>query len=157
MRIGFSCFCERHLWKFHSDCYMPWSDGCPCCWNSCKRYCGMVRWWIWWNSARVRPPAFCLLTFNIKPLSLFRWRMCFWLSTIPAATLAIGMLLCAESPHWLYKVCYIYLNFQILVFWRPPKIPFIARLWERFKPSISQAFTRCVCVLQIYVLNSWLS
>lgn len=31
------------------------------------------------------------------------WRMCFWLSTIPAATLAIGMLLCAESPHWLYK------------------------------------------------------
>lgn len=31
------------------------------------------------------------------------WRMCFWLSTIPAATLAIGMILCAESPHWLYK------------------------------------------------------
>ncbi|KAL2926854.1 putative plastidic glucose transporter 2 [Bienertia sinuspersici] len=31
------------------------------------------------------------------------WRMCFWLSTIPAATLALGMILCAESPIWLHK------------------------------------------------------
>ncbi|XP_015898271.1 probable plastidic glucose transporter 2 isoform X1 [Ziziphus jujuba] len=31
------------------------------------------------------------------------WRVCFWLSTIPAATLALGMVFCAESPHWLYK------------------------------------------------------
>ncbi|XP_048491234.1 probable plastidic glucose transporter 2 isoform X3 [Beta vulgaris subsp. vulgaris] len=31
------------------------------------------------------------------------WRMCFWLSTIPAATLALGMIFCAESPIWLYK------------------------------------------------------
>ncbi|KAL5537781.1 hypothetical protein UlMin_044437 [Ulmus minor] len=31
------------------------------------------------------------------------WRICFWLSTIPAAILAVGMVFCAESPHWLYK------------------------------------------------------
>ncbi|XP_071723691.1 probable plastidic glucose transporter 2 [Rutidosis leptorrhynchoides] len=31
------------------------------------------------------------------------WRMCFWLSTIPAIVLAIAMMFCAESPHWLYK------------------------------------------------------
>ncbi|CAO2838602.1 unnamed protein product [Amaranthus hypochondriacus] len=31
------------------------------------------------------------------------WRMCFWLSTIPAATLGLGMIFCAESPIWLYK------------------------------------------------------
>ncbi|XP_027357809.1 probable plastidic glucose transporter 2 isoform X3 [Abrus precatorius] len=31
------------------------------------------------------------------------WRVCFWVSTIPAALLALGMLFCAESPHWLYK------------------------------------------------------
>ncbi|CAL0322177.1 unnamed protein product [Lupinus luteus] len=31
------------------------------------------------------------------------WRVCFWLSTIPAAILALAMVFCAESPHWLYK------------------------------------------------------
>ncbi|XP_054803729.1 probable plastidic glucose transporter 2 isoform X2 [Prosopis cineraria] len=31
------------------------------------------------------------------------WRVCFWLSIIPAATLALAMFFCAESPHWLYK------------------------------------------------------
>lgn len=31
------------------------------------------------------------------------WRVCFWLSTIPAALLALGMFLCAESPQWLFK------------------------------------------------------
>ncbi|KAK2970969.1 hypothetical protein RJ640_027450 [Escallonia rubra] len=31
------------------------------------------------------------------------WRLCFWVSTIPAALLALGMVFCAESPHWLYK------------------------------------------------------
>jgi len=31
------------------------------------------------------------------------WRICFWVSTIPAAVLAVAMLFCAESPHWLYK------------------------------------------------------
>ncbi|XP_057969715.1 probable plastidic glucose transporter 2 isoform X2 [Malania oleifera] len=31
------------------------------------------------------------------------WRMCFWVSTIPAAILALAMSFCAESPHWLYK------------------------------------------------------
>ncbi|XP_059287917.1 probable plastidic glucose transporter 2 isoform X2 [Lycium ferocissimum] len=31
------------------------------------------------------------------------WRACFWVSTIPAAILAIAMMFCAESPHWLYK------------------------------------------------------
>jgi MFS family permease len=34
------------------------------------------------------------------------WRVCFWLSTIPAALLALGMFLCAESPQWLFKVCF---------------------------------------------------
>ncbi|XP_060172434.1 probable plastidic glucose transporter 2 isoform X8 [Lycium barbarum] len=32
------------------------------------------------------------------------WRVCFWVSTIPAAILAIAMMFCAESPHWLYKL-----------------------------------------------------
>ncbi|KAK1583502.1 hypothetical protein Q3G72_024311 [Acer saccharum] len=31
------------------------------------------------------------------------WRICFWVSTIPAAILALAMFFCAESPHWLYK------------------------------------------------------
>nr|XP_025887589.1 probable plastidic glucose transporter 2-like isoform X2 [Solanum lycopersicum] len=31
------------------------------------------------------------------------WRVCFWLSTIPAAILALAMMFCVESPHWLYK------------------------------------------------------
>uniref|UniRef100_A0A1J3IKH2 Putative plastidic glucose transporter 2 n=1 Tax=Noccaea caerulescens TaxID=107243 RepID=A0A1J3IKH2_NOCCA len=31
------------------------------------------------------------------------WRVCFWVSTIPAAALALGMFFCAESPQWLFK------------------------------------------------------
>lgn len=31
------------------------------------------------------------------------WRVCFWASTIPAAILALAMVFCAESPHWLHK------------------------------------------------------
>ncbi|KAK6944959.1 Major facilitator, sugar transporter-like [Dillenia turbinata] len=31
------------------------------------------------------------------------WRVCFWMSIIPAAILAVAMMFCAESPHWLYK------------------------------------------------------
>lgn len=31
------------------------------------------------------------------------WRVCFWVSVIPAALLALGMEFSAESPHWLYK------------------------------------------------------
>ncbi|XP_019192015.1 PREDICTED: probable plastidic glucose transporter 2 isoform X1 [Ipomoea nil] len=31
------------------------------------------------------------------------WRTCFWVSLIPTAILALGMIFCAESPHWLYK------------------------------------------------------
>lgn len=31
------------------------------------------------------------------------WRICFLVSTIPAVILALGMMFCAESPHWLYK------------------------------------------------------
>lgn len=31
------------------------------------------------------------------------WRVCFWVSTIPAAILALAMMFCVESPHWLYK------------------------------------------------------
>nr|XP_004302890.2 PREDICTED: probable plastidic glucose transporter 3 [Fragaria vesca subsp. vesca] len=31
------------------------------------------------------------------------WRVCFWVSTVPAAVLAICMEFCAESPHWLFK------------------------------------------------------
>ena len=37
---------------------------------------------------------------------MLRWRICFWVSTIPAAVLAVAMVFCAESPHWLYKVCF---------------------------------------------------
>ncbi|XP_062117328.1 probable plastidic glucose transporter 2 [Humulus lupulus] len=31
------------------------------------------------------------------------WRICFWVSTIPATTLVLAMIFCAESPSWLYK------------------------------------------------------
>ncbi|KAI3939705.1 hypothetical protein MKX01_029867 [Papaver californicum] len=31
------------------------------------------------------------------------WRMCFWVSAIPAAILALAMEFCAESPQWLHK------------------------------------------------------
>ncbi|KAJ0962582.1 hypothetical protein J5N97_027704 [Dioscorea zingiberensis] len=31
------------------------------------------------------------------------WRVCFWVSVIPAALLALCMEFCAESPHWLFK------------------------------------------------------
>ncbi|KAL6974422.1 hypothetical protein U1Q18_028605 [Sarracenia purpurea var. burkii] len=31
------------------------------------------------------------------------WRICFWVSTVPPAVLALAMAFCAESPHWLYK------------------------------------------------------
>jgi MFS family permease len=31
------------------------------------------------------------------------WRVCFWVSIIPAVILALAMVFCAESPHWLYK------------------------------------------------------
>ncbi|KAI8529561.1 hypothetical protein RHMOL_Rhmol12G0234500 [Rhododendron molle] len=31
------------------------------------------------------------------------WRVCFWVSVIPAALLAVLMEFCAESPHWLFK------------------------------------------------------
>ncbi|KAJ6957857.1 plastidic glucose transporter 2 [Populus alba x Populus x berolinensis] len=31
------------------------------------------------------------------------WRICFWVSTVPAGILALSMMFCAESPHWLYK------------------------------------------------------
>ncbi|KAG1367901.1 Plastidic glucose transporter 4 [Cocos nucifera] len=31
------------------------------------------------------------------------WRVCFWVSAIPGALLALCMECCAESPHWLYK------------------------------------------------------
>ncbi|XP_061359331.1 probable plastidic glucose transporter 3 [Gastrolobium bilobum] len=31
------------------------------------------------------------------------WRICFWVSAIPAALLALFMEFCAESPHWLFK------------------------------------------------------
>ncbi|XP_039120174.1 probable plastidic glucose transporter 2 isoform X1 [Dioscorea cayenensis subsp. rotundata] len=31
------------------------------------------------------------------------WRVCFWVSVVPAALLALCMEFCAESPHWLFK------------------------------------------------------
>ncbi|KAG8643413.1 hypothetical protein MANES_11G037500v8 [Manihot esculenta] len=31
------------------------------------------------------------------------WRICFWVSAVPAAALALFMEFCAESPHWLLK------------------------------------------------------
>lgn len=31
------------------------------------------------------------------------WRVCFWVSAIPAVMLALFMEFCAESPHWLFK------------------------------------------------------
>ncbi|CAN6540901.1 unnamed protein product [Malus baccata var. baccata] len=31
------------------------------------------------------------------------WRVCFWVSIIPAVILAVAMVFCAESPHWLHK------------------------------------------------------
>ena len=46
-----------------------------------------------------------MLLFGLILHNLLRWRICFWVSTIPAGVLAFAMMFCAESPHWLYKVC----------------------------------------------------
>ncbi|KAL0427022.1 UNVERIFIED_CONTAM: putative plastidic glucose transporter 2 [Sesamum latifolium] len=44
------------------------------------------------------------LVIGIPVRSVFGWwRICFWVSIIPAALLAVLMRFCAESPHWLYK------------------------------------------------------
>ncbi|KAL0337397.1 UNVERIFIED_CONTAM: putative plastidic glucose transporter 2 [Sesamum calycinum] len=45
------------------------------------------------------------LAIGIPVRSVFGWwRICFWVSTIPAALLALLMRFCAESPHWLYRI-----------------------------------------------------
>ncbi|KAJ0030109.1 hypothetical protein Pint_13207 [Pistacia integerrima] len=31
------------------------------------------------------------------------WRICFWVATIPAGILALAIVFCPESPHWLHK------------------------------------------------------
>nr|XP_025700962.2 probable plastidic glucose transporter 2 isoform X1 [Arachis hypogaea] len=43
-----------------------------------------------------------LIGIPVKEISGW-WRVCFGASTIPAGILALGMVFCAESPHWLYK------------------------------------------------------
>nr|XP_043628611.1 probable plastidic glucose transporter 2 [Erigeron canadensis]XP_043628613.1 probable plastidic glucose transporter 2 [Erigeron canadensis] len=43
-----------------------------------------------------------LIGIPVKSISGW-WRICFWLSTIPSSLLALAMIFCAESPHWLYK------------------------------------------------------
>lgn len=43
-----------------------------------------------------------LIGIPVKDISGW-WRVCFWVSTIPAGILALGMMFCAESPHWLFK------------------------------------------------------
>ncbi|KZV27470.1 putative plastidic glucose transporter 2-like [Dorcoceras hygrometricum] len=43
-----------------------------------------------------------LIGFPVKTIFGW-WRICFWISTIPAMILALAMMFCAESPHWLYK------------------------------------------------------
>nr|DAD35556.1 TPA_asm: hypothetical protein HUJ06_006196 [Nelumbo nucifera] len=36
------------------------------------------------------------------------WRVCFWVSDVPAVMLASFMVFCAESPHWLYKAIFLH-------------------------------------------------
>ncbi|KAL8149179.1 putative plastidic glucose transporter 2 [Apium graveolens] len=43
-----------------------------------------------------------LIGIPVKDISGW-WRICFWISTIPAAILAVSMEFSVESPHWLYK------------------------------------------------------
>ncbi|KAH6778999.1 Major facilitator superfamily protein [Perilla frutescens var. hirtella] len=44
------------------------------------------------------------LVIGIPVTSIFGWwRICFWISTLPASMLALLMVFCVESPHWLYK------------------------------------------------------
>lgn len=56
------------------------------------------------------------LIFNMV-LFLFRWRICFWLFIILVVIFVIGMMLFVESLYWLYKVCFIYLIFELLILW----------------------------------------
>lgn len=42
LMAGFSCFCAGHLWSFHPDCHMPWSNGSFIYWNPCQRNIWMV-------------------------------------------------------------------------------------------------------------------
>ncbi|QHO19486.1 putative plastidic glucose transporter [Arachis hypogaea] len=44
-----------------------------------------------------------LIGIPVKEISGW-WQVCFGASTIPAGILALEMVFCAESPHWLYKV-----------------------------------------------------
>ncbi|RDX93085.1 putative plastidic glucose transporter 3, partial [Mucuna pruriens] len=45
-----------------------------------------------------------------------RWRICFWVSIIPATVLALFMETCAESPHWLFKVIFLHKHLHFFDF-----------------------------------------
>lgn len=104
IRVGLSCICEGNIWKLHSDCYMSWTDGSPLNRNPCQGDSRLV-WNIWYILEHMQIQTIHLFIISEYAfLFWFRWRVCFWVSIIPAALLALGMLFCAESPHWLYKV-----------------------------------------------------
>merc|ERR1711915_905061 len=56
------------------------------------------------------------------------WRACFWISAIPAAFLALGMELCAESPQWLAKGLFPFLLSNVP---QPPKMYFTGSAWTK--------------------------
>lgn len=53
----------------------------------------------------------------LTPWFWFRWRICFWISVMPASALALGMEFCAESPRWLFKVKHIFRAWSYLRSW----------------------------------------
>ncbi|EMS53280.1 putative plastidic glucose transporter 3 [Triticum urartu] len=50
-----------------------------------------------------RRRAFQLSTLPMIVGAALRWRVCFWVSAVPAVLQAIAMEFCVESPQWLYK------------------------------------------------------
>lgn len=41
-KLGFTSFCERHLWELHSDCNVSWTYSFFLHWNPCKGRASLV-------------------------------------------------------------------------------------------------------------------
>ncbi|GFY98361.1 major facilitator superfamily protein [Actinidia rufa] len=72
---------EGYFWKLHSNCTMSWTN---------------------WGSGSLESLSRVLQAAKEKGInaaisSAALWRTCFWVSTIPAAILALAMVFCAES------------------------------------------------------------
>lgn len=82
---------------------MPWNNRGSSYWDSCEG-----SWWLVRKLILIPGVTDLYITFPTFAFTSFvnRWRVCFWVSVVPAALLALCMEFCAESPHWLFKVTF---------------------------------------------------